>query len=68
MFFVCCFISLTTEPIEFSISGKLHMSPEIVLGYSILRFKFIMVLGHFSVLTYPSDAEPLYAMVTATIM
>ena len=32
-------ISITTELIGFSISGKLHIGPEMVLGYLIFRCK-----------------------------
>ncbi len=33
-------VSITTEPIWFSILGKLHIGPVIVLGYLILSFKY----------------------------
>ena len=56
-------ILITTELIEFSFLGKLHISYWMVLGYSIYRYNQWDDLKLFSLhlLTYPLNAEPLDA-------
>ena len=42
-------IFITTEPIDFSISGKLHTFPEMVLGYFyFFEYRFSRCLGLYS--------------------
>ena len=62
-------ISITTEPIGFSILGKLHIGPVIVLGYFIFSFKLVDSFKTFfyfrSALlnTEPLDARGVYASI-----
>ena len=54
-------ISITTEPIEFSIQGQLHTGPVMVSCFFSIDFINDIDLGFF--LPLISNAEPLYAMV-----
>ena len=47
-------ISITSEPIEFSILGKLHIGPGVVLGYLFFIFKNLDSLNPISA---PSNTE-----------